>query len=112
MAGYMDADGYIRYAGGSPRLELVSIFPWILDEFQARFGGSIRELAGERRTWRWDLSGSSAAAALVALQPHLYVKKTQARLVLEAREMPPGPERNCRIGEIRALKHCNYEHIQ
>lgn len=87
------------------------MFPWILEELQLRFGGSIRpDGNNDRRTWRWSVSGNSAECALIELGPHLYVKKTQARLVLEARRSSPGPERQAKVAEMKALKHHDYEH--
>lgn len=108
FAGYVDADGYIRF-NGSVRMEVKSVFPWILEEFVARFGGTVSPVKSDRNTWRWDLSGPRAEQALHALHPYLYVKKTQARLALEARDAGPGPAREAKVAEIGALKHCNYE---
>lgn len=110
MAGYFDADGYVRF-NNSVRMEIKSVFPWILSEFQARFGGTVRQVKSTRNTWAWSASGSNAERALLALIPFLYVKKEQALLCLKARRLRPGPERQSLLGQLKALRHCNYENV-
>ncbi len=109
-AGYIDADGCIRFSAGSPRIEVKSVFPWVLEQIRLRFGGSVLTitLPDDRPTYRWAVSGDKAIQALMALRAFLIVKRTQADLVLEARAHSPGPARDGIVAQISALKHHGY----
>lgn len=108
FAGYFDADGCVRFHG-TIRVEIKSVHPWILEEHMKKFGGSIYEAHGERNLWRWCIGGSEAENYLITIKPFLYVKQAQADLCIQARHLPPGPERNAKIAECSAIKHCNYQ---
>jgi hypothetical protein len=110
LAGYLDADGCVRFSSGTPRVEISSVFPWILEEYILRWGGSIRKMASKhsRPVWRWIVSGDKAERCLLALLPYLYVKKAQSQLVLQARRIKPGPYREAVIAQLKALKHQEY----
>ena len=110
LAGYLDADGCVRFSTGSPRVEITSVFPWILEEYQMKWGGSLRTLTSpnERQLWRWTACGDKAEKCLIDLLPFLYVKKAQAQLILQARRVEPGPYRDSLIGQVKALKHRDY----
>lgn len=111
FAGYLDADGCVRFSDGTPRIEVAGVFPWVLDEFADRYGGTVSRTSGEgeRPFYRWRLSGWNAALALQSMGPHLIVKRVQAELVLRAYALPPGPERDGIAAQIKALKHHGYE---
>jgi hypothetical protein len=110
LAGYLDADGCVRFSSGTPRVEISSVFPWILEEYIMRWGGSIRKMTGKnsRPVWRWIVSGDKAERCLLALLPYLYVKKAQSQLVLQARRIKPGPYREAVVAQLKALKHQEY----
>lgn len=112
LAGYLDADGCVRFSGGTPRVEIKSVFPWVLTEFTLRWGGSVRlsSQPTERNLWRWSISGNNAESCILDLIPDLYVKKEQAHIVLQARRVHPGPYRDSLIEQLKALKHRNYRY--
>jgi hypothetical protein len=110
LAGYLDADGCIRFYGGTPRIEIAGVFPWILEEYAMRWGGSVRPMRSShsRPIWRWSICGDKAERCLLDLMPDLYVKKAQGQLVLQARRIEPGPYRDSVIAQVKALKHRDY----
>lgn len=110
FAGYIDADGCVRFSSGTPRIEVKSVFPWVLHQLQDRFGGSVTKIneEGERSFYRWAISGQRAQMALIQLEPHLIVKRAQAALVIQACRMEPGAYRDGVVAQISALKHHDY----
>lgn len=109
-AGFVDADGCIRFSKGTPRIEVKSVFPYVLLEICERFGGRVRRIANEERpTYVWQVTGTNAYNALIALEPHMVVKKAQATLILDACMVDPGGYREGLEGQIAALKHHHYE---
>jgi hypothetical protein len=45
---------------------------------------------------------------MLDLLPHLYVKKAQAHLILQARRVEPGPFRESLLAQVKTLKHGDY----
>ena len=109
FAGYIDADGCLRFAAGTPRIEVGGLQPFVLRELAACFGGTVRlRNATPRPFWSWGVAGAQAHAAIGRLLPYLRVKAGQARLVLAACRLPPGSRRDSVVAEIRALKRVHY----
>lgn len=111
LAGYIDADGCVRFANGSPVIEVTSVFPFILHALEIRFGGSCREMKaqGENRpVFRWSVYGVGALDALLQLRPYMIEKGPQVDLIFLARETKPGPLRDGYLAQMKALKHYNY----
>lgn len=92
LAGFFDGEGCVAYYG-SPRVSMSNTYLPILKEFQERWGGSIceqkrkKEEAHYKPKWIWQLSGDNAVACARDLIPHLYEKRSQARLMLVMRTM-------------------------
>jgi hypothetical protein len=98
-AGLIDGEGWIgitsRGRGETYEINLkVSMSDMGLPALRALegvFGGKAipdRDATDTRRpTWRWQLTGKKAAAALRMAAPHLLVKREQCRVALELMEM-------------------------
>lgn len=112
FAGYLDADGCVRFSRGTPRVEIKSVFPWILTEFSLNWGGAVRLCSQppDRNLWRWGVCGDSAEKCLIDLVSDLYVKQEQAHIVLQARRVRPGPYRDGLVEQLKALKHRNFRY--
>lgn len=110
LAGYVDADGCVRFSGGTPRIEVGGVYPAVLEMLQRMFGGPLNSIANvdERFYYRWEMSGRGAKHAMQTLRPWLQVKGGQVDLILRADELPPGPERRGLEEQISALKHWGY----
>lgn len=76
-----------------------------------RFGGSVRSFRnkGGRPFFSWSATGNRALRVILAVDDHLIVKKAQAALVLLARDLPPGRQREGVVAELSSLKHHYYE---
>lgn len=106
VAGLVDGEGWIGLATNSgetyrARVTIGMTLPAkaILAQLQEQWGGSLKmsRAATERwaEAWAWTLSGAEAEPFLIALQPHLRIKKRQTVLVLEVErlrsELPKRP---------------------
>lgn len=87
LAGFFDGEGSIGvYSSGERRTGYMSVrviqkFPTALRHFQELFGGSLNQ--NGRGYWAWQIYGTAAMGAMVALQPFLIEKKRQAELAIE-----------------------------
>jgi hypothetical protein len=112
MAGYLDADGCVRWSG-TARVEITSVFPWSLWRFRRHFGGRVAKRRPKpnstRPVYRWSLSGDQARACLRTLREFMHEKRIQADLVLRICETPPGPARQGMVAQLGALKHAHYK---
>ena len=103
-AGFIDGEGTISMytkahkpyrPGYSIRLSVVNTYLPSLERLQVMFGGSIQPLHSEERSygenWKpsffWSCGAKATEAALTQLLPHLFVKRPQAELALEARSL-------------------------
>ena len=100
------------YQQGTPRMEITSVYPFILRIFELRFGGTVRErdVGSPRSIYRWRISGDGAINCMNKLYPYLVEKQVQVSLILKLRDTKPGPLRDGMMAQMRALKIFNYEH--
>lgn len=109
-AGFIDADGCVRFYSGSVRIEVTGVFPYVLQYLKDQYRGNVRKLKGpDRATYRWDVCGYNAQAALTRMIPFLFIKREQAVLALHAASLKPSPKRDGVEAQIRALKHHDYK---
>jgi hypothetical protein len=82
LAGLVDGDGCIRADGSSPSFEVCSQhLPTLQKAKELLAGGTIRLVAG-KKIYRLNLYGPTALEGTRKIEPYLFLKKSQAQLLL------------------------------
>lgn len=100
MAGFIDADGYISITSVSktksfvPKLSVTNCKKEIIELFVREFGGKVRKRVWNKEgkenwndCYEWSLTNQKAAIVVDKLYDHIFLKKEQARLLLQAAEL-------------------------
>lgn len=115
VAGFFDGEGSIGiYPNSCPesrsyylRTQLTQNVGFysrdLLEELLLRFGGSLNVMKGARNSaaFNWQLNGDRAVAFLTRIEPHLRLKRDQARIAMAWQGQRPPVLRNARGHIIR-----------
>jgi hypothetical protein len=108
LAGYLDGEGCFTYHR-TPTVDISSIYPYTLQIFHDEYGGRIHQRDGPGRCWyQWRVYGKSAIKLIADVLPYLHEKRAQALLVLEIRNLEPGPQRSGLIAQLKHFKRIEY----
>lgn len=96
LAGFFDGEGSVYLVHEHTDnyqlfISVSSIDKWILEWFVLAFGGKVnrqyRAKGNRKESWQWRMVDCKAEVVLRALLPYLKLKKPQAELALEFREV-------------------------
>lgn len=120
-AGFFDGEGSVgiyRYGSGRtrPKVSISNTDLAVLEEFKARYGGSISKSAKVERwhvqCYGWSMNGRHQITAMLKdLLPYLRTKRKQADLMLEYFSKPSHQRRMDIVRELKEAKREGSESI-
>jgi len=87
LAGIVEGEGYMRYAGYTCQLEVVQKDDWLVWKLQNLFGGGVTTIQNKKTNkhyWKWIVTGPRARGIVMTIYKFLSPRrKLQALLAIE-----------------------------